>query len=315
MLLWESPSLIDRVGEIRHDPEAIAGVWAQDSSRLLAVDPHGRLPVRTLAGDLPNDAWGAASQVIAGRRSPARLQAALDTTPTGGAYDPQRHWLIGIADGSALFVTPVDEAAGFWSVREAVPLLSPAEGEMAMGAAAITQYHRLEPFCPRCGHPSVPTSGGTARHCPSCGRDLFPRTDPAVIVAVLDGSDRILLGHQRVWPEGRYSVLAGFVEAGESLEQAVVREVGEEVGVAVSGLRFVGSQPWPMPRSLMVGFTARAADVAITVDGDEIADAAWFSRADLRAAVSSGGLILPGEASIAYRLIAGWLDDPAAGRA
>jgi NAD+ diphosphatase len=136
---------------------------------------------------------------------------------------------------------------------------------------------------------------------------LFPRTDPAVIVAVFDDADRILLAHQKVWEQGRYSVIAGFVEAGESLEQAVHREVVEEVGVAIDRVQYVASQPWPMPRSLMLGFTAHAVNVSLTPDGAEIANARWFARADIPEAIASGELRLPGPASIAFRLISTWL--------
>jgi NAD+ diphosphatase len=153
-------------------------------------------------------------------------------------------------------------------------------------------------------------NGGFARHCKRCGRDHFPRTDPAVIVAVIDEADRILLGGQEAWGN-RVSVLAGFVESGESLEQAIHREVGEESDISLSELRYFGSQPWPFPRSLMVAFFARAAGTDIHVDINEIAHAEWYTRDQLSAKLEAGELGLPGKTSIAARMIQAWQDGEA----
>jgi NAD+ diphosphatase len=153
-------------------------------------------------------------------------------------------------------------------------------------------------------------NGGVARRCARCDLEHFPRTDPAVIVAVIDAEDRILLGSQPSWGP-RVSVLAGFVEVGESLEQAIHREIGEEVDVPVTDLCYFGSQPWPFPRSLMVGFFARAMSTRFSIDADEISYAEWFTRDQLEARLSSGELGLPGRASIAYRMIEAWRDGKA----
>jgi NAD+ diphosphatase len=155
---------------------------------------------------------------------------------------------------------------------------------------------------------------GHARRCPVDGSEHFPRVDPAVIMLVRDDADRCLLARNRNWPPGRVSILAGFVEPGESLEQAVIREVGEETGLRVSGMRYVGSQPWPMPRSLMLGFDARAAgQQEIVVDEEEIAEARWFTREQLTAAVATREVLLPPPVSIAHRIIESWYGAPLPG--
>lgn len=160
--------------------------------------------------------------------------------------------------------------------------LNPLDAELAAFCRAVFHWHRQHRYCGVCGAETKPREGGHARHCSQsdCGQKHFPRTDPAVIVLVTRG-DRCLLGHQHGWPAGMYSTLAGFVEPGESLEQAVVREVKEEVGVAVRDVRYWKSQPWPFPSSLMLAFEATTEDETITVDGVEIETAAWFSRHDL----------------------------------
>jgi NAD+ diphosphatase len=151
------------------------------------------------------------------------------------------------------------------------------------------------------------SSAGHSTVCPVDGSEHFPRVDPAVIMLVRDSADRCLLARNRTWPERRVSILAGFVEPGESVEQAVVREVDEEVGLTVGDLRYLGSQPWPMPQSLMLGFTARArAGSQIRVDSDEIAEAQWFSRQELRAALDAREIRLPPPVSIAHRIIVSW---------
>ena len=149
-------------------------------------------------------------------------------------------------------------------------------------------------------------------HCGRCGAQHFPRADPAVIMLVTDG-DRALLGRQASWPEGRFSTLAGFVDPGESLEQAVVREVAEEVGVEVDQVTYFGNQPWPFPASLMVGFFARARTTEIAVDDHEISDARWFTRDELRAGAETGRLVLPGGISISRSLVESWYGAPLPG--
>jgi NAD+ diphosphatase len=172
---------------------------------------------------------------------------------------------------------------------------------------ALANFHDTHHFCPNCGEPSEPVSAGHARRCTVEGTDEFPRVDPAMIVLVTDPDDRALLARNAAWPARRVSILAGFVEAGESAEQAVAREVGEEVGIAVGRIRYLGSQPWPMPQSLMLGFRAEAAGrLDLHADADEIAEANWYSRAELAAAIGDGTLALPPPVSIAHQIIRSW---------
>jgi NAD+ diphosphatase len=179
-------------------------------------------------------------------------------------------------------------------------------------AVGLTNWHATHPCCARCGTPTEVVRGGSVRRCPEDGSEHFPRTDPAMIVLVHDGADRCVLGRQAVWPAGRFSTLAGFVEPGESAEQAVVREVAEETGLVVDEVSYVASQPWPFPSSLMLGFRARcdAGAVPRPVDG-ELEEVRWFTRQEVRDAATwgarGGGLQLPSAVSIAAMLIAGWL--------
>jgi NAD+ diphosphatase len=204
------------------------------------------------------------------------------------------------------------DGPGWAPLRIAAAELAGGDGEMLGTAVSLGRWLHGADFCPVCGERMRLTTGGWARLCDGCGREQFPRTDPAVIVAVESSSDadRLLLGSNALWNSDRYSCFAGFVEAGESLEGAVVRELREEAGVEVEDVRYQGSQPWPYPRSLMLGFRARATDDAqARADGDEIAALRWFTRDEIGQALSdpsSVDFVLPGRSSIAYRLIADW---------
>lgn len=197
--------------------------------------------------------------------------------------------------------------------RAATRLLgtSVADESLAVAAQAITAWHLDHPRCPRCGDLTEVERSGWMRRCPQDGSMHFPRTDPAIIVTVTDGEpgsehERLLLGRAAAWPEHRYSTLAGFVEPGESFELAVVREIQEESGAIVGDVRCLGSQPWPFPRSLMIGCTARLQGGEVAPDGDEIADLRWFTRRELRAAADGAEIKLPGRISIARGLIEHW---------
>ena len=203
--------------------------------------------------------------------------------------------------------------AGFAAVslREVGTLLSDRDAGLLTHAVALANWHETHTHCPVDGTPTVPDPGGHSTTCPADGTEHFPRTDPAVIMLVTDPEDRALLARNVAWPGRRVSILAGFVEAGESAEQAVIREVAEETGIAVTNVRYVGSQPWPMPRSLMLGFRADApAGQAIAVDQEELAEAHWFSRAELLAAIQARELALPPPVSIARHIIESWYGGP-----
>jgi len=192
------------------------------------------------------------------------------------------------------------------TLRDAGAVLDDSGAGLLTAAVAVAQWHAVHPRCARCGHPTDVVQAGWSRACPECGAEHYPRTDPAVIMAVVDADDRILLGRQAAWPGGRYSTLAGFVEPGESLEAAVRREVLEEAGVVVGAVTYLGSQPWPFPSSLMLGFTAVAVDPSITVDGVELDDARWWSREEFARDLASGVLAMPPSVSIARRLVEHW---------
>ncbi|MFV0429630.1 MAG: NAD(+) diphosphatase [Arachnia sp.] len=182
-----------------------------------------------------------------------------------------------------------------------------AWSDLVAMAAALAQWHWAAPRCEQCQAMTSPIDGGARRRCGRCGALVFPRQDPAVIVAVLDQQDRLVLARQASWPPTRFSLVAGFVEAGESAEQAVQREVAEEVGLTVAAPRFVGSQPWPAPRSLMLGFVAQALSHDVTPDGVEIVEAAFYERSQAQRAIRTGELSIPGPGSIAHRIINEWL--------
>jgi NAD+ diphosphatase len=218
--------------------------------------------------------------------------------------------LLGVDDdGRAVFAA--DAGSGFGGrhvgLRELAPVMSQAEGALSAHAAALLNWHRRHRFCANCGAPTQMREAGHLRWCPACRAQHHPRTDPVVIMLVGDG-ERALLGRQASWPQGRYSALAGFVEPGESLEEAVAREVLEESGIDVADVRYRSSQPWPFPTSLMLGFAARWSGGEPVVGDGELQDVRWFTRAELADAVAGrGALRLPPPEAIARRLIEDWL--------
>ncbi|MCL2735584.1 MAG: NAD(+) diphosphatase [Propionibacteriaceae bacterium] len=282
MTMWEEKSLID------FDVEpAWTTMWDQGEVLILHVSAEGRVALAARPGD-------------------AGMGLALRSS-FGVIHDPDRHFFVGCVEGVMVFAE-MGEFTGQVDLRRALLEIGGEEVQVAFRSVSLVKFHATHTYCPQCGRMTRPADLGRARYCPRCEVELFPRTDPAVIVAITDDLDRLLLGHHDGWEDTRYSVFAGFVEAGESLEQTVRREVKEEVGIAVADIRYAGSQPWPMPRSLMVGFTARVASGDLRVDGHEITSARWFDRDQLRAGVAAGQVVLPLEASIAHRLIMGWLN-------
>jgi NAD+ diphosphatase len=205
-------------------------------------------------------------------------------------------------DMAAAFGLP---GARFEELRPLAPLLEETEASLLAYARAMSFWRARHRFCGVCGARNLPTRAGHVMHCSNdaCGSDVFPRIDPAIIVLVTDG-ERALLGRQASWPAGRYSTIAGFVEPGESLEDAVARETLEETGVVVLESRYHSSQPWPFPSSLMLGFMASAAPGSLASGSSELEDARWFSREQ----VASGVPMLPPRTSISFRLIEHWFD-------
>jgi NAD+ diphosphatase len=200
------------------------------------------------------------------------------------------------------------------SLRDVGTLLSDLEIGAVMHAVALANWHDVHPRCARCGEPTISILGGSTRKCPACEAEHYPRTDSAVIVLVRDREDRILLGRQKIWPARRFSTFAGFLEPGESLEACVEREVAEEAGVSLSEIRYLGSQPWPFPASIMLSFTAVTDNPEdAEADGEEIEAIRWYSREQIAADIASGELLLPPGISIARRMIELWYGEPLEG--
>jgi len=225
--------------------------------------------------------------------------------------------LLGVDAGTTFAALVVDRDVEPWEapagtewagLREVGATLGDLDAALLTPAVALANWHGTHPRCPRCGVATEPSQAGWSRTCPEDGTQHFPRSDPAVIVLIVDADDRALLGRRAEWPEGFVSTLAGFVEAGESAEMAVVREMAEEAGVDVDRLDYLGSQPWPFPASLMLGYHAHLAEGSPPArpDGTEITEVNWFTREELRAGCEAGTVRIPPAVSIARRLIERW---------
>ncbi len=255
-------------------------------------------------------AWGDALVLVVDDEARTLVDGtALALIPSAEAPEGERLYL-GSHQGRAFFAVtaalPRKLGARPLGLREVGAVLDDRDAGLLVHAVALRNWHATHPRCPRCGAPTRSVQGGSVRVCDEDGSQHFPRTDPAVIVLVTDGAGRCVLGRQAIWPAGRYSTLAGFVEPGESAEQAVVREVEEETGVRVREVTYRASQPWPFPSSLMLGFRAVCDPSAAPVATDgELEDVRWFSREELR----SGEAVLPPPVSIAHALITEWLDE------
>jgi NAD+ diphosphatase len=280
-----SRATVDRDSATRDDAAALAAAWA--SARVLVVDDG------TVLAD------------------------GLDLVLVGPGEAPpgDRVYLGRDDDGQTYFAVAAPlppSRAQQVSLRDVGARLPARAAGLLAHAVGVTNWHARHPRCPRCGAPTASVRGGSVRRCTVDGSEHFPRTDPAIIVLITDGGDRCVLGRQPVWPERRFSTLAGFVEPGESLEQAVVREVAEESGLAVREVGYEGSQPWPFPASLMLGFRAVCDGDAEPVCRDgELAEVGWFTREQVQRAGGwgdrpDGPLLLPPPVSIAWKLITDW---------
>ncbi|GAA3623381.1 NAD(+) diphosphatase [Nonomuraea rosea] len=296
---------IDRSSALRADEGWLERAWSDPVTRVLVID-NGHTLVRRTGDEVqavlftPADAPPGPRYLLGVEEGVAYFAVAA---PLPGVSSGERNGRVTIP--MSLREAPEGEpvAAG---LRQVGGLLGDRDAGLLVYAVALEAWHATHEFCPRCGSRTDVQAGGHIRVCPKDASQHFPRVDPAVIMLIRDEDDRCLLARGPQWPEGRLSILAGFVEPGESLEYAVAREVAEEVGVTVVNPRYLGSQPWPFPRSLMLGFFADAITTALTPDSEEIAEARWFSRAELAAALESGELRLPPPVSIARRLIETW---------
>lgn len=277
-----SRGLLDRAGHRRGEPGLLPGLLADPGTRVAA-----------LRGD--RMAVAADALVVRSPEPPdaERLAVFLGVARDGAAY---------------LGVVEADQPGPHWrSLRQVGVLLGDLDAGVFTTTLALANWHRTHGFCARCGGASEPALGGWVRRCPACAAEHFPRTDPAVIVSVIDPAGRLLLGRGLTWPENQYSVLAGFVEPGESFEAAVIREVREESGVLVDEVGYLGNQPWPFPCSIMVGATARAVTTELRADPQELAEVRWVTRAEYAALLRSGTIRVPGGISIAKRIVERWL--------
>ncbi|HVT67565.1 MAG TPA: NAD(+) diphosphatase [Trebonia sp.] len=289
-----SRSTVDRATQRRGDTGWLAQLWADPRTRVLVVRDSQAL-VAADNGQLE-------LVFVAPAEAPEGTRFLLGVDSAGVAY-------FGVSDagrGEPRARSGSSDAKPM-ALRQAGALLSDRDAGLLTHAVALANWHDSHTHCPRCGTPTVPAPAGHLTTCPADGTEHFPRLDPAVIMLVIDPDDRLMLARNALWPAGRMSVVAGFVEPGESAEHAVAREVQEETSIVVGQVRYLGSQPWPMPRSLMLGFEARArGGQRIAVDTEEIGEARWFSRAELRAAIEAGEIGLAPTSSIARRLIEFW---------
>jgi NAD+ diphosphatase len=256
------------------------------------------------------------------RRTDAGFEAALicpDLIPRAqrdaleaiflGELGAQPVFSIGCDDHPRSLLSLASDPLLFLDLRQASSMLQPHAASLLGYALAMDHWHRSHRYCGACGHSTATGAAGHVRICGNtdCARKHFPRTDPAVIVLV-HNDEACLLGRKREWVDRRYSTIAGFVEPGETPEQAVLREVYEETGTAVTHVRYHAAQPWPFPGSLMLGYYARATPGPVTLHDNELQDARWFTRAEIAEWVPQGRLRLPSRVSIAYRLLEHWFD-------
>ncbi|ANR90622.1 NADH pyrophosphatase [Mycobacterium avium subsp. avium 11-4751] len=287
----------DRADQLRTDVEAAAAGWAD--AALLRVDSRNQVLV-------------ADGRVVLGAAAELGDKPPSEAVFLGRLEDGRHVWAI---RGALQAPDDPEVRAEVVNLRSLGPIFDDTSSQLMSSAVALLNWHERSRFSSVDGSPTRPARAGWSRVNPVTGHEEFPRIDPAVICLVHDGGDRAVLARQAVWPERMFSLLAGFVEAGESFEVCVAREVREEIGLTVRDVRYLGSQPWPFPRSLMVGFHA-VADPAqdFAFNDGEIAEAAWFTRDEVRAALAAGDwssdseskLLLPGSISIARVIIESW---------
>jgi len=284
-------AFVDRNGERRKDPDWLAEALSSNETRFVPV-------------------WG--DRCLVGGDPPGAVLLTRDQV--GDFVTDENLIFLGLFRNQPAFAVPIAreieppfaELGEFKDLRFLGTVLPPDEANLAAHARALVLWHDATLYCGKCGSASQPEAGGNTRRCcnPDCHKEIFPRTDPAIIVLVARG-DTCLLGRQVDWPEGRYSTIAGFVEPGESLEDAVRREVYEETNIRVGTVHYHSSQPWPFPSALMLGFIAEATSDEIVLNDGELEDARWFTREKLR----SDETILPFRISIARRLVDHWIGD------
>lgn len=278
----------DRADALRKDAAALDALWAADHAKTLVFWRGKPLLTNGAPTYLPvDDLPSPFARLFLGRRGEEPVLAV--------ALDPS---------------TPAEGLDGFTDLRRAGAHLSLEDAALLGTARSVFAWHRTHRFCANCGSATTLTQGGWRRDCPDCSTQHFPRVDP-VVIALVTHNDRVLLGRGPSWPPGFFSCLAGFVEPGETPESATRREVAEEAGVRIGAVRYLASQPWPFPRSLMLGVHAEALDDHIEVDGVELAEARWFTRSEVTAIFDGTHpeVAAPFPVAIAHHLLRVWLDD------
>ena len=282
---------LDRRAELRTEHKALADMAAADDTVLIPLWRN-----RNLVKD---------NALVRLRRSDALIELGDELVFLGTAESGTCHFALALpGDEETPKHAVLADRGHFNDLRFAGPFMEAGDAELAAYARGVTHWHRHHGFCGKCGAETTSTDGGHVRICSGCGKRHFPRTDPAIMALIIDG-DRCLLARQPKWPDKMFSILAGFVEPGESLEAAVQREVKEEVGLDVKPPNYIRSQGWPFPSSLMLGFSMHAASTTIALGDDELEEAHWFSKATIRAADE---VFVPPKFSLAGQLIGLWLD-------
>ncbi len=293
------PSRIDRASHLRETPAKLDLLWLKAQILQIAqgrIGAEGYLSADRVAALIASGEFKEGSRYFLG----------LDAVTGDPYFAWDTQWSVAKSDE--------EMQIGFTTLREVGAALSDIDVELALHGVALSNWHRAHPCCAKCGAPTRVDLGGAVRVCDVDKSQHHPRTDGAVIVLIRDKDDRILLGHQPVWPEGRFSCFAGFLEPGETFEQCVAREVFEESGVSVRKINYLGSQPWPFPASIMISFDA-VTDFPESArpDGTEITEVKWFTRDQLRAEAKAGTLLLPPTISVARKMIERWLGETAHG--
>jgi len=307
---------LDRAAHLRGDEDALAIAWADPRAAVLLV---WRGKVLAQAGAGAQLAWLAPDHALVAPHWPEVILLGLAPDGTPHFAVDLNHWqpatvdetaLASFLDASAQQHPDLPDGIVFTELRRLMAQLSPLEAELAASAKAVLAWHHSHQFCARCGASSKVAMAGWQRNCTSCKTSHFPRTDPVVIMLITHG-DAVLMGRSAGWPRGMYSLLAGFVEPGETLEAAVRREVFEEAGVRVGEVSYLSSQPWPFPMSLMFGCAGTALDCALTIDPTEIEDALWVSRADMMTVFAGEhpSIKPTRKGAIAHFLLQNWLAD------
>jgi len=284
-----SRSELDRAAHLRSDQSALATLW--QSARII---------------EMLGDRFKCNENSLHYSRAEEVSRSHTDAYFLGIDKNKVPYFLIHNSDA------PSEFPENFESLRTIGHKLNSLDIGAAVHALALSQWHQAHQRCAKCGAETRATMGGAVRKCQSCEAEHHPRTDPAIIVLVKDKSDRILLGRQKVWPAKRFSTFAGFVEPGESFESTVIREVAEECGGIVSEMKYLGSQPWPFPASIMIAYEAIISNPeSVKADGEEIEEILWLDRDEIKAKVASQELLLPPAISVARAMINAWYGEHA----